>query len=95
MKKILVFAAAALVAMSMISCGGDRLAARHEVVLADTTGTILPFIKNFDEEILCFKKVIARDYQKMIRAIGKYEEQGISRASAELEAFRELTNSAV
>lgn len=53
MKKILVFAATALVAMSMISCGGDRLAARHEVVLADTTGTILPFIKNFDEENFC------------------------------------------
>lgn len=53
MKKILVFAATALVAMSMISCGGDRLAARHEVVLADTTGTILPFIKNFDEENYC------------------------------------------
>jgi glutamate synthase (ferredoxin) len=52
-------------------------------------------LRNFDEEILCFKKVIARDYQRMIRAIGKYEEQGISRASAELEAFRELTNSAV
>jgi glutamate synthase (ferredoxin) len=52
-------------------------------------------LKNFDEDILCFKKVIARDYQRMIRAIGKFEEQGISRASAELEAFREVTNTAM
>jgi hypothetical protein len=31
----------------------------------------------------------------MIRAISRYEEQGITRENAELEAFRELTGSAV
>ncbi|MBP8968195.1 MAG: CTP synthase [Lachnospiraceae bacterium] len=30
-------------------------------------------LDNFDEELLCFKKVIARDYQRMIRTIAKYE----------------------
>lgn len=49
MKKFLLFAASALVSASMISCGGDKLAARHSVVLTDTTGTILPFINSFDE----------------------------------------------
>jgi len=48
-------------------------------------------LEHFSEELLCFKKVIARDYQKMIRSIGKYEEQGVSKENAELEAFRELT----
>ena len=52
-------------------------------------------LANFDREIYCFKKVIARDYQRMIRAIGKYEEQGISRENAELEAFRELASVSV
>ncbi len=52
-------------------------------------------LENFDREILNFKKVIARDYQRMIRTIGKYEEQGISRESAELEAFKEITGTAV
>ena len=52
-------------------------------------------LENFDRELFCFKKVISRDYQKMIRAIGRYEEQGITRDKAELEAFRELTGSAV
>ncbi|MCR4892370.1 MAG: glutamate synthase large subunit, partial [Lachnospiraceae bacterium] len=33
-------------------------------------------LDNFDKELLCFKKVVARDYQRMIRTIGKYEEQG-------------------
>ncbi len=52
-------------------------------------------LAHFDREILCFKKVIARDYQRMIRMIGKYEEQGISRENSELEAFRELTGMSV
>ena len=50
---------------------------------------------NFDEELLCFKKVIARDYQRMIRTIAKYEEEGASRERAELEAFKEVTSAAV
>ena len=49
-------------------------------------------LSNFEEEIANFKKVIARDYQRMIQAIGKYEEKGISKENAELEAFRELTS---
>ncbi len=52
-------------------------------------------LDNFEEEILHFKKVVARDYQKMIRAISRYEEQGIDREKAELEAFREMTGTAV
>jgi len=52
-------------------------------------------LKNFDKELPGFKKVISRDYQRMIRTIGKYEEQGISREASELEAFKEITGSAV
>ncbi len=52
-------------------------------------------LDNFDEELLCFKKVIARDYQRMIRTIAKYEEEGASRERAELEAFKEVTSAAV
>ena len=46
---------------------------------------------NFENELPGFKKIIARDYQKMIRTIGKYEEQGSSHEKAVLEAFREVT----
>ena len=52
-------------------------------------------LDNFDAELPGFKKVIARDYQTMIRTIGKYEEQGISREASELEAFKEFTGAAV
>ncbi len=48
-----------------------------------------------NSELLCFKKVIARDYQRMIRTIAKYEEEGASRERAELEAFKEVTSAAV
>ena len=48
-------------------------------------------LDNFDAEILNFKKVVSRDYLRMIKAISRYEEQGIDREKAELEAFRELT----
>ena len=51
-------------------------------------------LENFDKEVFCFKKVIARDYQRMIRTIGKYEEEGISKENAQLEAFREVTGEA-
>ena len=52
-------------------------------------------LDNFEREILCFKKVMARDYHRMIRAISRYEEQGIPKESAELEAFREMTGKAI
>ncbi|MBR7045622.1 MAG: glutamate synthase large subunit [Lachnospiraceae bacterium] len=61
------------------------------------TGSVLgrEILENFDREIRCFKKVTPRDYHRMIRAISRYEEQGITRENAELEAFRELTGSAL
>ena len=59
----------------------------------DVTDTGDAFV--LDAELPGFKKVISRDYQRMIRTIGKYEEQGISREASELEAFKEITGSAV
>ena len=50
-------------------------------------------LDNFDEYISHFKKVVPVDYQKMISAIAKFEEQGISHDDAELEAFKEVTGS--
>ncbi len=48
-------------------------------------------LKNFDEFIPHFKKIVPHDYQKVISAIGRYEEQGISHENAVLEAFNEIT----
>ena len=37
-----------------------------------------------------FKKILPNDYQKMLHAISKYEEKGLSHEDAALEAFYEI-----
>jgi len=49
-------------------------------------------LEDFESYIPYFKKVVPLDYQRMLTAIGKYEEQGIPHDKAVLEAFREVTN---
>ncbi|MCR4903006.1 MAG: glutamate synthase large subunit [Butyrivibrio sp.] len=48
-------------------------------------------LKHFDEYLPHFKKIIPNDYQKVLTAISKYEEQGIKHENAVLEAFNEIT----
>jgi glutamate synthase (ferredoxin) len=47
-------------------------------------------LSNFEKYIPDFKKIVPNDYQKMVAAIGRYEEQGVSHEHAVLEAFREI-----
>ena len=46
---------------------------------------------DFEKWIPDFKKVVPNDYQRMLTAIGKYEEQGVKHENAVLEAFEEVT----
>ena len=57
------------------------------------TGSALAkkILANFAGYIPSFKKILPNDYQKMLIAISKYEEQGISHDNAVLEAFEEVT----
>ncbi len=48
-------------------------------------------LNNFSKYIPYFKKILPNDYQKMLVAISKYEEQGVTHDNAVLEAFREVT----
>ncbi len=47
-------------------------------------------LDNFEGFLPDFKKVIPNDYQKMLTAISRYEEQGIDYENAVLEAFKEI-----
>ncbi len=47
-------------------------------------------LKKFDDYLPDFKKIVPMDYQKMLMAIGRLEEQGISHEYAVLEAFKEI-----
>ena len=48
-------------------------------------------LADFANRVSDFKKIVPNDYQKMLIAISKYEEQGISHDNAVLEAFEEVT----
>jgi glutamate synthase (ferredoxin) len=48
-------------------------------------------LENFDAYVPGFKKIVPRGYDKMLRAIENFEEQGMSREQAELEAFAACT----
>ena len=37
-----------------------------------------------------FKKIVPNDYQRMLTAIGRHEEQGVDHEHAVLEAFKEV-----
>lgn len=47
-------------------------------------------LKDFEDYLPHFKKIVPNDYQKVLSEISKFEEQGVSHDSAELEAFYEL-----
>ena len=47
-------------------------------------------LDDFESFLPDFKKIIPNDYQKMLTAISRYEEQGIDYENAVLEAFKEI-----
>ena len=48
-------------------------------------------LADFDHALSKFKKIIPRDYRRMLREIARCEAQGMTRDEAEMEAFRETT----
>lgn len=47
-------------------------------------------LKNFDEYLPKFKKIIPTDYKKMMSAIASMEEKGLSNEQAQIEAFYKI-----
>ena len=48
-------------------------------------------LTNFDEELKKFKKIIPEDYKKVMAVSAQYEELGMSREDAQVEAFYAVT----
>ncbi|MBE5896531.1 MAG: glutamate synthase large subunit [Lachnospiraceae bacterium] len=46
-------------------------------------------LDDFDNELQYFKKIIPGDYKRLVTSTTKYEEQGMSREDAQIEAFYE------
>lgn len=57
------------------------------------TGSTLAkeILADFEARLPDFKKIVPNDYQRMLIAISRYEEQGVPHESAVLEAFEEVT----
>ena len=49
-------------------------------------------LENFVEELPKFKKIIPEDYKKLLSVTNMYEEQGMSREDAQIEAFYTCTD---
>ena len=48
-------------------------------------------LENFEKVLPDFKKILPHDYDRMMRSIARYEENGMDREQAEMEAFYENT----
>lgn len=78
----------------------EEIKEKHDVaelksILKDytkATGSALghDILKDFDTYLPYFKKIVPNDYQRMLGAISKYEEKGLSHDEAALEAFYEV-----
>ena len=49
-------------------------------------------LDHFEEYLPKFKKIIPEDYEKMMSAIIQMEEKGLSRETAQIEAFNMVKN---
>jgi glutamate synthase (ferredoxin) len=48
-------------------------------------------LSSYKEYLPYFKKIMPKDYQRMLTAISRHEEQGMPHDKAVLEAFREIS----
>ena len=57
------------------------------------TGSVLgqKILSSYTAYLPYFKKIVPRDYQRMLTAISRHEEQGMPHDKAVLEAFREIS----
>ncbi|MCD7791968.1 MAG: glutamate synthase large subunit [Oscillospiraceae bacterium] len=67
-----------------------QLIAEHVEATGSERGRYI--LDNFEAELPYFKKILPRDYDRMVRAIGQYEENGMTRQQAEIEAFYAVIN---
>ena len=65
---------------------------RHTAETGSPRGRTI--LENWDETLPLFKKILPNDYSRMLTAIGRYEERGVPRSQAELEAFYEVQGEA-
>lgn len=86
-----------LVSMSPVTEAHDAAELRELVQAhADATGSAKArhILDHFEEYLPLFKKLLPHDYDRMLRTIAHFEERGMSRQEAQVEAFYANTRKA-
>ena len=84
-----------LVLMEKVEVKADRLELKEMLEKhVKYTGSVKAkkILDNYDECLPKFKKIIPADYKKLLHLISMYEEQGMSREKAQIEAFYASTS---
>ncbi len=68
---------------------GRGLIAGHTAATGSERGRAI--LADFDSFLPLFKKIVPRDYHKMIRTVSQLQETGLPREQAEIEAFYAVT----
>ena len=79
-----------LVSMEPVTESGDIAALRALLQAhADATGSpkARNILEHFEHFLPLFKRILPHDYERMLRTIAQYEERGMSREQAQVEAF--------
>ena len=80
----------ALVSMDPVTEKHDIAEIRQmltEHVAATGSPKAKEILEHLDEKAACFKKILPRDYDRMMRTIAEFEDQGMTHEQAEIEAF--------
>ena len=80
----------ALVSMDLVTEKHDIAELRGLIQAhADATGSVKArhILDHFQDYLPLFKKILPHDYDRMLRTIAQYEEKGMSREEAQVEAF--------
>ena len=80
----------ALVSMELVTEQHDIAELRGLIQAhADATGSpkAKRILADFDAWLPKFKKILPHDYDRMLRTIARYEERGMNREQAQVEAF--------
>ncbi|MCI8869706.1 MAG: glutamate synthase large subunit [Lawsonibacter sp.] len=84
----------ALVSMEPVTDRQDVAQIRQmltEHIAATGSPKAKEILEYLEEKAACFKKILPRDYDRMMRTIAEFESQGMSREQAEIEAFHANT----
>ena len=84
----------ALVSMEPVSDPQDaaelkRMIQEHVEATGSARGRML--LERFDQELANFQKILPHDYDRMLRAIQRFQQEGLDREQAEIQAFYATT----